>query len=462
MTHATTKARDLSDADDGPSRFLIGIDLGTTNSAVAYVDTAQAEWAVQDFPIVQLVGPREVEARETLPSFHYEAAHGEFPAGALRLPWSEGDPQHAVGFFARDHGSAVPGRLVVSAKSWLSHSGVDRTAGLLPWHGAADVERLSPVQVSSRYLAHIRSAWDYQFPEHPMSRQDVVLTVPASFDEVARELTVQAARAAGLVKIVLVEEPQAAFYHWIHAQGPAWDGRVKAGQLILVCDVGGGTSDFTLIRVRPAAAGKVLFHRVAVGEHLILGGDNLDLALAYDIEKRLASSGKLPPRQWGPLVRACRQLKETLLGPKPPEHFTVTLAGGGADADEREIAGASAHVADQDLLPGFHAAFPGRPLGVDPVVEGSLRLFNQHDLDKTGGPGRLNGQLARYFVERSRHCQDHVLPRHGMLGELVVPRAPDVGEIPAADLDRGKPLHVHCSMPGQKPRGAVDAGMAQP
>ena len=354
MTTATTKAPDLSDDDDGPSRFLIGIDLGTTNSAVAYVDTAEAKWDVHDFPILQLVGPGEVEARETLPSFHYEAAHGELPAGALRLPWSRDDPQYAVGFFARDHGSAVPGRLVVSAKSWLSHSGVDRTAGLLPWHGAAEVERLSPVQVSSRYLAHIRSAWDYQFPQYPMSHQDVVLTVPASFDEVARELTVQAARAAGLVKIVLVEEPQAAFYHWIYAQGPAWEGRVKAGQLILVCDVGGGTSDFTLIRVRPAAGGKVLFHRVAVGEHLILGGDNLDLALAYDIEKRLTHGGKFPARQWGPLVRACRQLKETLLGPDAPEHLTVTLAGGGA-----KLIGASQQVdvtreqAQSLLLEGF-------------------------------------------------------------------------------------------------------------
>jgi molecular chaperone DnaK (HSP70) len=344
----------LSDDEDGPSRFVIGIDLGTTNSAVAYVDTAQAKWAVEDFPILQLVGPGEVEARETLPSFYYEAASGEFAAGALRLPWSAQDPPSAVGIFARDHGAAVPGRLVVSAKSWLSHSGVDRTAGLLPWHGAPDVERLSPVQVSSKYLAHLRAAWDHSFPDFPMSKQDVVLTVPASFDEVARELTVAAARAAGLIKIVLVEEPQAAFYHWIYAQGPAWESRVRAGQQILVCDVGGGTSDFTLIRVRPAAAGKVLFHRVAVGEHLILGGDNLDLALAYDIEKRATSGGKLPPRQWGPLVRTCRKLKETLLGTDPPEHFTVSLAGAGS-----RLIGASQQVdvtrdqAQALLLEGF-------------------------------------------------------------------------------------------------------------
>ncbi|MDB5173697.1 MAG: Chaperone protein DnaK, partial [Phycisphaerales bacterium] len=276
----------------------------------------------------QLVAAGMVEARETLPSFHYESAGGEFAPGALRLPWSADDPKFVVGAFARDHGAAVPGRLVVSAKSWLSHSGVDRTAGLLPWHGAADCQRLSPVEASARYLAHIRAAWDAQFPEHPMAQQDVVLAVPASFDEVARELTIEAAKQAGLVRVVLVEEPQAAFYAWIDAQGAQWDRRVKPGQKILVCDVGGGTSDFTLIRVRPAGHGKVLFHRVAVGEHLILGGDNLDLAVAHYVEKKLGR--KLEPRQWGPLVRSARVVKETLLGKDAPERAVINIAGGGA------------------------------------------------------------------------------------------------------------------------------------
>jgi molecular chaperone DnaK (HSP70) len=317
--------------DDSKSRFLIGIDLGTTNSAVAYVDSAAKSWAVRDLELPQLVEAGTVEQRQTLPSFHYEAATGEFAPGALRLPWSADDPKIAVGAFARDHGAAVPGRLVVSAKSWLSHSGVDRTAGLLPWHGAADCERLSPVQVSARYLSHMSAAWDARFPEHPMARQEVVLAVPASFDEVARELTVEAARQAGLVRVVLVEEPQAAFYAWIDAQGAQWDRLVKPGQKILVADVGGGTSDFTLIRVRPAGgagSGKVLFHRVAVGEHLILGGDNLDLAIAHHVEKKLGR--KLEPRQWGPLVRSSRVVKETLLGNDPPERAVINIAGGGA------------------------------------------------------------------------------------------------------------------------------------
>ncbi len=181
-----------------PRRYLIGIDLGTTNSAMAFVDTAEKIWAVKDFPIPQLVGAGQVESRDVLPSFHYEAAENEFAAGALRLPWETAEHERAfVGAFARDHGAQVPGRLVTSAKSWLSHSGVDRTAGLLPWHGAADVQKFSPVEVSSRYLSHIRAAWDAAHPEHPLGQQDVVLAVPASFDEVARELTIQAAQARG-------------------------------------------------------------------------------------------------------------------------------------------------------------------------------------------------------------------------------------------------------------------------
>ena len=315
-------------------RFVVGIDLGTTNSAVAYVDTADARWRVRDFPVPQLVAPGEVEARPTLPSFHYQAAPGEFAAGSLRLPWDarDSEPGRAVGVFARDHGAAVPGRLVVSAKSWLSHSGVDRTAPLLPWHGGEDVAKLSPVDVSARYLAHVRAAWDHVHPDHPLAGQDVVLGVPASFDEVARELTVLAARQAGLVRLVLLEEPQAAFYAWIHGRGTQWGTQVRAGQTILVCDVGGGTTDFTLIRVRPAAGGKVMFHRVAVGDHLILGGDNLDIALAHHVERKLKgdAGGALDPRQFGPLVRACRVAKETLLGDRPPDRLTVSVGGDGS------------------------------------------------------------------------------------------------------------------------------------
>ena len=325
------------------ARYVVGIDLGTTNSAMTCVDTLAKPWRLETFAVPQVVAPGQVEARETLPSFHYQPAGGELAAGALRLPWNKEEPPAVVGFFARDHGALVPGRLIASAKSWLCHSGVDRTADLLPWHGAPDVDRLSPVEASGRYLRHFADAWNSRFPKYPLAQQEIVLTLPASFDEVARELTVRAAAEAGLPRVVLIEEPQAAFYAWLYKHASDWEHLVEPGQKILVCDIGGGTSDFTLIRVRRGEGGKVQFHRVAVGDHLILGGDNFDLALAQHLEQRLTGGaatgdsgtvdqtarGKLDPRQWGVLVRACRQVKETLLGEQPPEKLTVNVPGAG-------------------------------------------------------------------------------------------------------------------------------------
>ncbi len=313
-----------------PSRYVVGIDLGTTNSALAYVDTAKTKWTVQNFTVPQLVAPGQVEARDALPSFHYQPIASEVAAGGLKLNWSRKDPTYAVGMYARDQGMLVPGRLIASAKSWLCHAGVDRTAALLPWHAAPDVERLSPVEASSRFLAHLRSAWDQRFPQHSLSDQDVVLTLPASFDEVARELTIAAAAKAGLPRVVLIEEPQAAFYAWINNHASDWESLVTPGQKILVCDIGGGTSDFTLIRVRRGEGGKVQFHRVAVGEHLILGGDNLDLALAHHLETKLTNGGKLEPRAFDVLVRMCRQVKELMLGDDPPDETTLNLPGSGS------------------------------------------------------------------------------------------------------------------------------------
>jgi molecular chaperone DnaK (HSP70) len=330
-----TKTASIS-ADTPSARYVVGMDLGTTNSAVAYVDAEGAQgsiaraWQVETLLIPQLTAPSTVEARETLPSFHYQAVPGEFPSGALKLPFNSGlEPDRCVGFLARDHGAAQPGRLIASAKSWLCHTGVDRAAELLPWHGADDVQRLSPVEASARYLTHVRAAWDAAHPRHPLAEQDFVLTLPASFDEVARELTVAAAARAGLPRVVLIEEPQAAFYAWLNLHRENWETLVTPGQTILVCDIGGGTSDLTLIRARSGEDGRVRFHRVAVGEHLILGGDNLDMALAHHVEGRFTPDGQLPPRQWDQLVRHCRRVKETLLGASPPERMTITLAGSG-------------------------------------------------------------------------------------------------------------------------------------
>lgn len=320
----------VTTASDNRSRYIIGIDLGTTNSAVASIDTSVEKFRVRTFAVPQLVAPAQVEARDTLPSFHYQPGSQEFAPEALRLPGIVATPSYCVGVFARDHGAKVPGRLISSAKSWLCHAGVDRTAALLPWHGAPDVERLSPVDASARYLQHMRNAWDAQHPQEPMAAQDIVLTLPASFDEVARELTVKAAARAGLPRIVLIEEPQAAFYAWIYAHANDWEQKVQPGQTILVCDVGGGTSDFTLIRVRRGEGEKLRFHRVAVGDHLILGGDNLDLALAHHVERRLLGDGKLEPQQWAVLVHSCRNAKETLLGEGAPERLTINIPGSGS------------------------------------------------------------------------------------------------------------------------------------
>lgn len=321
--------------EDLPSRYVVGIDLGTTNSALCYVDTQEQPWQIRVLMVPQLVAPGQVEPRETLPSFHYQPPEGEIAPGGLKLPWSKTstgkqEPETCVGVMARDWGTQVSGRTISSAKSWLCHTGVDRTAEVLPWHAAEDVEKLSPVEASGRYLGHLREAWNARFKSEPLEKQDVVLTLPASFDEVARELTVQAAARAGLPRVVLIEEPQAAFYAWINKHAANWEERVTPGQKILVCDVGGGTTDFTLIRVRSGEGGKVQFHRVAVGDHLILGGDNFDLALAQHLEQRFTKGGKLQPRQWDVLLRLSRQLKEEMLADPSPETRSVSLPSSGS------------------------------------------------------------------------------------------------------------------------------------
>jgi molecular chaperone DnaK (HSP70) len=307
------------------ARYLVGIDLGTTNTACAYVDT-QAGRAIRVFPVPQLVAPGRVEARETLPSFCYLAGAHDLPAGSLDLPWATGR-SWCTGVLAREQGARVPGRLVASAKSWLCHGGVDRTAAILPWGAAADVAKLSPVDASARTLAHLREAWDARFPE-PLAEQDVVLTVPASFDEVARELTLEAARHAGLPRVVLLEEPLAAFYAWLVAHERDWKTRIADVPLVLVVDVGGGTTDFSLVAAR-GSRGELGLERVAVGEHLLLGGDNMDIALARAAEARLVPGGQLDTPRFHLLVSQCRAAKEVMLSDARLADVRVTVPGRG-------------------------------------------------------------------------------------------------------------------------------------
>jgi molecular chaperone DnaK (HSP70) len=351
--------------------YLVGIDLGTTNSALAYVDLRRRAAAgkpdIQVFPIPQLVAPGEVAGRPLLPSFLYIPGAHDLPAGATAVPW-DAQRDYAVGEFARNYGAKVPGRLVTSAKSWLCHAGVDRSAPLLPWSAPPEVARISPVEASARYLRHMVEAWNHAMaadrPDDRLEKQAVVLTVPASFDDVARNLTVESARKAGLENVTLLEEPQAAFYCWLATHPPAEIQQLNPGARCLVVDVGGGTSDFSLIQ-STEQQGQLGFVREAVGDHLLLGGDNMDLALAKFVETKLPGAGKLDAAQYGMLTQACRLAKETLLSPQAPASFTVTVMGRG-----RLVVGGAQHA---ELTPAdvrkvlFDGFFPIVPAGAEPA-----------------------------------------------------------------------------------------------
>jgi molecular chaperone DnaK (HSP70) len=437
------------------ARFLIGIDLGTTNSAVAYVDTAAADPRVRVFEVPQLVAPGEVAPRKQLPSFVYLASEIDPDSappsgGAARsgragpidlaphetaLPWRK-DAREVVGELARTQGARMASRMIASAKSWLCHPGVDRNAAILPW-GAGDGPKLSPVAAQAHVLAHIRHAWDHAMPA-PFVDQEVLVTVPASFDEAARELTLQAATQAGYPPVVLLEEPQAAFYAWIDTRSE----KLQPGEHVLVFDVGGGTTDFTLIDVDPSGDG---FTRTAVGDHLLLGGDNLDLTLAKLVEQRVvAKSGKkLDALQWHGLVHACRLAKEQLLADGGPAVAPIVVHGRGA----KLIGGTLRDEVSRDELDRvlFDGFFPvvakdaplsrargglqefGLPYANDPAVTRHLAqflarhgagridavLFNGGAMTPASLRARVLDQLGRWQAEPPREL-------HAAMPELAV------------------------------------------
>jgi molecular chaperone DnaK (HSP70) len=314
-------------------RYALGIDLGTTHSALSYLnlDEGRPRGASQSvLPIPQLTAPGTIEERLLLPSFLYLPSPQEFPPEALRLPWND-EAASIAGELARSHGAKVPARLVSSAKSWLCHPGVDRRAPLLPWQAPEEVRRISPLDASAQYLRHLESAWQHKLGSaFPIDDQDVILTVPASFDAAARDLTLEAAKRARLPNVTLLEEPQAALYAWIEAMGESFRKQVKTGEVILVVDVGGGTSDFSLITVVDRA-GELELHRLAVGDHILLGGDNMDLALAYALGQKLAGDGKkLDAWQLTSLTHAARQAKEQLFAEAKLKSLTVAVPGRGS------------------------------------------------------------------------------------------------------------------------------------
>ncbi len=403
-------------------RFVVGIDLGTTNSAVAYADLHAGKGAdtIRLFKIPQVTGPGEVSRSTVLPSFLYLSGAYDLAPESLRLPWTPSETgaenPPLVGMFARDHGAKIPSRLISSAKSWLCHPQVDRKARILPWGSEGVISRMSPVQVTAAYLSHIRQAWNNSRGDDEdlyLEHQGVVLTVPASFDEVARELTLEAAELAGLPSVTLLEEPLAAFYSWLIRYENRWRQHVAPGELILVCDVGGGTTDFTLITLKEVN-GSPRFERIAVGDHLILGGDNIDLALARSVEQRLGKQARLSGDRWKALCHQCRQSKEMLLGGSAVSR-KITLMGEGS----RLIAGTlsvelDARSVEQIVLEGFF-----------PVTAPEVRQTSasRKGITEFGLPYEQEPAVTRHlgwFLERHQDDISQYLGKNHMMPDCIL------------------------------------------
>ncbi|OND80118.1 molecular chaperone DnaK [Burkholderia pseudomallei] len=395
------------------ARYSIGIDLGTTHCGLSYVDLAASDGektSLRVLPIAQLTAPGAIDAPNLLPSFLYLPHPSELAPGELALPWAA-ERDFAVGELARSRGAGTPIRLVSSAKSWLCHPGVDRRAGILPSDAPPEVARVSPLDASVRYLSHLREAWNHAHPDAPFDRQDVTVTIPASFDPAARELTAEAAQAAGYAHMTLLEEPQAALYSWIEKSGGAWRKDVRVGDIILVVDVGGGTTDLSLIAV-VERDGNLELHRIAVGEHILLGGDNMDLALAHVVARKLAAQGtQADPWQLRALTYACRGAKETLLGDPSAQAVPLVVPSRGA-----KLIGGSIRTEltraelTQTILEGFFPAVDASARPVSRTRAGLMQLGLPYAQDAgitrhlAAFLGRQAGALAE--LDGLRHAHD--------------------------------------------------------
>ncbi|NOR69495.1 MAG: Hsp70 family protein, partial [Methylomarinum sp.] len=404
------------------AKYLVGIDLGTTHTVVAYTeaDKSKTNQSINIFEIDQLIAPGEVASRSLLPSVRYHPADGEL--SEADISFSPAGGKAVIGEAARELGAKTQGRFVTSAKSWLSHPSVDHTAEILPWGSADEIQKVSPLDASASYLAHVRTVWGYQFPDAPLEKQTLVITVPASFDEAARSLTLEAAKIAGLKDIRLLEEPQAVCYDWLRRNTGSIKQALKDVRLLLVCDVGGGTTDLTLIKVEQQGDDEPKLTRIGVGDHLMLGGDNIDLALAHVAEKRITGGDKkLSAADLSQLLEQCRIAKERLLADDAPEQSNVTLLGGGS----KLIGGSRSAALTKDevrtmALDGF---FPlsgldelpdrkrsgvvefGLPYAAEPAISkhiaAFLKLHSQAAADALGHEGRvpdallLNGGVFR-------------------------------------------------------------------
>ncbi len=382
--------------------YIIGIDLGTTNSVVAYTEAdteEEKEPEIRVFPVPQLVGPGAIGEKETLPSSVLLPGPHDVPEGGMSVPWNE-DPSLAVGEFARDRGAELPHRLISSSKSWLCHTGVDRNKPILPWEGEEGQSKLSPVEASAAILRHIKESWNHTIAGDNdalrLEKQEIVLTVPASFDVVARNLTVKAAETAGLDDVTLLEEPQAAFYSWLDDAKGRWRDLVTVGDVVLVADVGGGTTDFSLIRVAEDQ-GDLALERIAVGEHVLVGGDNMDLTLAYAVANRMASQGqKLNAHQMKGLCHGCRVAKEQLFKNADMAAYPISILGRGSSLIGGTIKTELArHEVDQVLAEGF---FP--ECGIDAQPQETRRTgMRELGLAYSSDPA-VTRHLARFLKQQ--------------------------------------------------------------
>jgi hypothetical protein len=391
------------------SPYIVGIDLGTTNSIVAYTRAHADPSGIQVFNVPQLIAPGEVETRDSLPSFLWIPGSHHAGRDQLQLPWGEPDP-FVTGEFAKTRGSEMPERLISSAKSWLCHDLVDRNKPILPWGAPDDVDKLSPVEASARLLAHIKDAWNFEMARSDdtlrLENQQVYLTVPASFDAVARELTVKAAETAGLQKVTLLEEPQAAFYAWIASSDEGWRNAVKKDDVILVCDVGGGTSDFSLIRVGEEN-GNLILERIAVGDHLLVGGDNMDLALAYEVSRQLAEKGNsLNTWQIQGLCHTCRKAKEMLFSNADADTYPVTVLGRGSSLIGSTLrAELTRNAITQSIVDGFFPRSDAADMPVSVARSGLQELGLAYESDPA-----ITRHLAKFLLSQDGRGHHHRFP----------------------------------------------------
>lgn len=437
-------------------KYIVGIDLGTTHTVLAYTNAEVADDEqpeIQLLEIPQVVSAGEVKSQPLLPSFLLLPGAHEVPEGGLALPW-QADIDYTVGEYARTRGAELPNRLIASAKSWLCNRGVDRTQAILPWDAPADGRRLSPLEASARYLEHLRNAWNDQMaqddPEARLEDQELYLTVPASFDAVARELTVQAAQLAGLPNLTLLEEPTAAFYAWLEEHHGNWRDQIKVGETILICDIGGGTSDFSLIEVIDEE-GNLVLRRAAVGDHILLGGDNMDLTLAYAMRAKLAQKKtNLDNWQFRGLVQSCRKAKERLLNDPALEKEPLVILGrgtsliGGTIRTELTRAELETMLVNGFFSIGAATEYPerkpqvgmremGLPYASDPAITRHLAYFLSRQVageESTSTTPYPSAVLFNGGVMKAERLRGQVLDALRQWSDNE-----ELRELPAADLD---------------------------